>query len=315
VSGTRDRSRLAGDQVADHGRHDAAPECVPPISVVVPVHNEALILRRFLTALISGAAPHELDVIVVCNGCTDGSAEVARSIGPPVRVLEIPQASKIDALNAGDEAAEALPRVYLDADVDVNVEAVRRVAEVLRSGQALVAAPTLTVDLRDSGWLVRAYYAVWLCLPWVRDDIVGSGFYAVSAAGRQRFDRFPDVLGDDLWVSALFERHERRSVRDVTFTIRPPRTVRQLVRRRARAIHGNEEVRAVLPSGRTAYRRQGAALDVLRQQPRLAPQVAAYLGLSVVAEIGARRRRQRGDRRWISEERVALRPTNGQRDA
>jgi glycosyltransferase involved in cell wall biosynthesis len=282
---------------------------------VVPVHNEAAILRRTLTKLLAGTRPGELEVVVVCNGCTDRSAEVARSIGSPVRVIEIPQASKVDALNAGDAAAATLPRVYLDADVEVTIEAVRRVIEVLRSGQALVAAPALTVDLSDSGWLVRAYYAVWLRLPWVHNDIVGSGFYALSAAGRERFDRFPDVLGDDLWVSALFERHERRSVRDVTFMIRPPRTVRQLVRRRARIILGIDEVRAALPPGRTVHRQQGAALDLLRRQPRLAPQVAVYLSLSVVAEIGARRRRRRGDRRWDGQERAPLSPTTREGDA
>jgi len=299
----------------DRGRErgiDRTGAASASVSVVVPVHNEAAILRRTLTALISGARPDELDVVVVCNGCTDRSADVARSIGPPVRVIEIQQASKIDALNAGDQAAETLPRIYLDADVDVTIEAVRRVAEVLRSGDAMVAAPRLVVDLRDSGWHVRAYYNVWLRLPWVNDDLVGSGFYAVSAAGRQRFDRFPDVIGDDIWVSALFEQHERRSVRDAIFTIRPPRTVRQLVRRRARMVQGNDEVRAILPPGTSAPRRQGAALEVLRRQPRLAPQVAVYLTVSVAAEIGARSRRKRGDRRWSGEERVILSASPGQ---
>ncbi|MGH9227698.1 MAG: glycosyltransferase [Acidimicrobiales bacterium] len=289
-------------------RDDAAS---PAVSVVVPAHNEAAVLPRTLTALIAGARPNELDVIVVCNGCTDRSADVARSIGPPVRVLEIPQASKIDALNAGDEAADALPRVYLDADVELSIGSVRRIAEVLRSGKGMVAAPEVALDPAGSSWIVRAYYAVWLQLHRIHGDVFGSGVYAVSATGRQRFDRFPDILGDDLWISAMFERHERLSVRDATVVIRPPRTVRQLVRRRARAVQGNEEVRAVLPPGR-APRRQRASLVLLRRQPLLAPQVAAYLAVSVVAEFGARRRRRRGNRGWSGEERVVVSAATGQ---
>jgi glycosyltransferase involved in cell wall biosynthesis len=307
-------SRMVSSGVADPAARGMG-SAGPSVSVVVPVHNEAAILRRTLTTLLAGTRPGELEVVVVCNGCTDQSAEVARSIGSPVRVIEIPNASKVDALNAGDAAAATLPRVYLDADVEVTIESVRRIVDVLRSGQTLIAAPALTVDLSDSGWAVRAYYTVWLRLPWVHEDVVGSGFYALSAAGRQRFGRFPDVLGDDLWVSALFERHERQSVRDVTFTVRPPGTVRQLLRRRARIILGIDEVRAALPSGRAVYRRQGAALDLLRRQPRLAPQVAVYLSLSVVAEIGARRRRRRGDRRWDGQERFPLSATTREGDA
>jgi glycosyltransferase involved in cell wall biosynthesis len=302
------------DSERDRGP-DRAGVAPPLVSVVVPAHNEAAILPRTLRTLIAGARPDELDVVVVCNGCTDRSADVARSVGPPVRVLEIPQASKIDALNAGDEATDALPRVYLDADVDVTTESVRRVAEVLRSGGALIAAPEVALDLTGSSPLVRAYYNVWLRLHRIHEDVFGSGFYAVSAAGRQRFDRFPDILGDDVWISALFERHERRSVRDATVTVRPPSTVRQLVRRRARAVYGNEEVRAILPQGTSVQRRQGAALRLLRRQPRLAPQVAVYLAVSVAAEIGARRRRKRGDRRWSGDERMTLLAATVQGDA
>ena len=64
-----------------------------------------------------GFAPGELDVVVVCNGCTDQTAELARSCGYQVRVVELASASKPAALRIGDAAALAFPRLYLDADV------------------------------------------------------------------------------------------------------------------------------------------------------------------------------------------------------
>ena len=47
-------------------------------------------IRRTLDALFAGFEPGELDVVVVCNGCTDDTATLARASGHPVRVLELP---------------------------------------------------------------------------------------------------------------------------------------------------------------------------------------------------------------------------------
>ncbi len=73
------------------------------ISVIIPAHDEGSVIARTLEAMTNGAAPGELDVIVVCNGCTDDTAAVARRFGPPVRVIETDIAGKSHALNLGDQ--------------------------------------------------------------------------------------------------------------------------------------------------------------------------------------------------------------------
>ena len=101
-----------------------------------------------------------IDVVVVCNGCTDRTAAIARSFGPPVKVLEIEQASKVAALNAGDEVAAGYPRIYLDADVAFDGRSAAGVADALRRPGALAAEPDVVIDTRGSSLVVRAYYAV-----------------------------------------------------------------------------------------------------------------------------------------------------------
>ena len=49
----------------------------PLASVVIPAHNERRVIGRCLRALREGAAPGELDVIVVANACTDDTAAIA----------------------------------------------------------------------------------------------------------------------------------------------------------------------------------------------------------------------------------------------
>jgi glycosyltransferase involved in cell wall biosynthesis len=64
-------------------------------TVIVPAHNEARVIGRLLGPLVSGARPGELDVIVVANGCTDDTAQVAAACGPMVRVISVPEPSKL----------------------------------------------------------------------------------------------------------------------------------------------------------------------------------------------------------------------------
>ncbi len=207
-------------------------------SVVVPAHNEAAVIGRLLGVLSPHIQSGRLDVVVACNGCTDSTADIARQRGATVVEVELP--SKIAALNAGDEAALVFPRLYIDADVTVTAAAIDELVRTLRSEPSvLCAAPPLRVELAGRPWAVRAYYAIWQRLGYVKDNHVGSGIYAVSERGRRRFGAFPDVIADDLFVRNVFARAERRTVPAEPFVIQAPRTLHALVKRRVRITMGN----------------------------------------------------------------------------
>src|SRR4051812_5260602 len=87
------------------GRTDKLPKLVPAFSVIIPAHDEDKVLARCLDTLLEDSEFGELEVIVVANGCTDRTVQIARSYGDQVGVIEISEASKHAALNAGDEAA------------------------------------------------------------------------------------------------------------------------------------------------------------------------------------------------------------------
>src|ERR1017187_9023596 len=101
------------------------------ISIVIPAFNERSVIARTLKAMTDGANPGELDVIVVCNGCTDDTATIARGFGRPVRVIETKLGSKPHALNLGDQAAVTFPRIYADADVVISINTIRGLANRL----------------------------------------------------------------------------------------------------------------------------------------------------------------------------------------
>ena len=233
---------------------------------------------------MEGAPPGELEVLVVCNGCHDRTADVARRSAPGATVIEIPVASKVEALNVGDEHATHFPRFYLDADVELTYPALVSVARALTEEGVSCAAPRPLFDLKARPWAVRAFYAVLQGVPYFSQDMVGTGVYALSAQGRDRFGAFPELIADDQFVQQLFDRSERRSVAGAHFVVHPPANLRGVLAMRARAYRGNRELAR---SGLALSEPPPSGLkSVLRRAlvPAQAPAVAVYAGVNVVAK-------------------------------
>lgn len=262
-------------------------------SVVIPAHNEGVVIERCLS-FVRDLREGEADVVVVANGCTDDTGRRARSL-PGVRVLELTAAGKAAALNAGDRFVQAFPRIYLDADVVVSANALRQLAVALEQPRAAVAAPRAVLVTESSSPGVRLFFHVYRCLPYLTMGMVGSGVYALNAAGRARFDTFRDVAADDLYVQRLFAPDETVILDDVTFEVHVPRTLRSLVAVRTRIARGNAELARV---GGEAYRRSTQAtvrklVSLVAQRPTLLLPAAVYVGVTLLARLRARGRGRR----------------------
>jgi glycosyltransferase involved in cell wall biosynthesis len=215
---------------------------LPLGSVVIPAHNEATTIRRCLDALLVGFAPGELDVVVSCNGCTDGTANIVRSSWPAVQVIEVTKASKPAALRVADEALSVFPRIYLDADVVLPATSARQILERLRTGPALAARPPASYDTKDAGAVVRSYYRARSRLFSLKRCLWGCGAYAVSAAGRARYDVYPEIIADDLSADRWFSRSEIEIIGSEPSVITVPRRVRDLFRVLRRRYLGNVQI-------------------------------------------------------------------------
>lgn len=269
-------------------------------SIVVPAHDEEAVIGRCLSGLLAGARPGELEVVVVANGCTDRTAEVARSFGPDVVVRELETGSKPAALNAGDAAVTTLPRLYVDADVETSTEAVRAVVAALDRDEPLVATPRRDLQLATASVLTRLYYRTWEALQEARGEIIGTGVYALNAAGRERFGRFPDRVGDDTFVHALFGRDERRVVGH-SVRVWVPGRLREVVAVRARVHLGNLTV-DVRSSDRPS---KPAQLATLARRPAALAGLPVYVLVTLAAKRRAQRRLAAGDLAWTRAQRTS----------
>lgn len=262
---------------------------------MIPAHNEARVIGRLLDSLLADtsegeSSKDETDIVVVCNGCTDDTARIAAARGPRVRVVEIPVPSKHTALRTGDEHARGFPRVYVDADIVIAGADVAALTAPLNDDTSgiLATAPERQIPLDACAWRVRAYYQVWQRLPAVREGLFGRGVIAVSKAGHARIAALPPLMADDLAASLAFTPEERLVVGSARVVVHPPRTWRDLIKRRIRAAVSTAQVeRHQSREEASARTSTGDLKALLRREPKLFTAVVVFVAAAVVARRGA----------------------------
>jgi glycosyltransferase involved in cell wall biosynthesis len=269
------------------------------VSIVVPAHNEEAVIATNLRRLLGGSVPGEFDVIVVANACTDDTAASARQVDD-VRVIETPIPGKPHALRLGDAACKTFPRIYLDADVELDAHSVRELVAACAQPEVLACAPAPELDLTGTGRLVKRVHRVHEALIAPQRALAGAGAYVLTEPGHDRVFPIPDVISDDGLVHASFAPHERVVVRTARSLVRPSRTVSAYLNRRVRVRRGNRQLAELGRSAPEGRLTMGDLAGLVRRR-RVSPlDGSCYLAVLVLDRTLTRLRRGRGDA-WGSD--------------
>jgi len=104
------------------------PPVTAPVSVIVPAYNESAGIEAAVRSLL--ASDHPVEVIVVDDGSTDGTADLVESLHLPyVRVIRQANAGKPAALNTGIAAASCDLLVMVDGDTVFEPSTVRNLVQ------------------------------------------------------------------------------------------------------------------------------------------------------------------------------------------
>jgi len=175
---------------------------VPRWSVVIPAFNEAARLPRYLDEVVSylGTCGEPWEVLVVDDGSTDATAEVARAMSArhaQVRLVRQPtNAGKGAAVRTGMLAARGAWRLFADADGATPIAELKRLEAALSGGadvaigSRVLSAPGIVVRARRHRVLAGRIFNVlaeWLGLAGIQDS--QCGFKAFTAAAAD--DLFP----------------------------------------------------------------------------------------------------------------------------
>jgi len=257
----------------------------PPFGLVIPVRNEAAALRETLPALLSEMEGLPARPVWVCNDCIDESIQVIRSLaGRDAEIIELSRPGKTGALQAGDDAFKGLfPRFYLDADIILSPGALPALLRPLLDGHADLVAARRIHTAHGVSALSAAMARTWDTLPFAQQAAF-LGAVGVSEAGRAAWERWPDILGDDIFMAASIAPHRRVVVPQVTASTRPPANFTGWVRMRARWLQGEAELRGLgLEAPRVAGQREALLQRMLT--PSLAPGAVAFAAARLLAPL------------------------------
>ncbi|MCD7442302.1 glycosyltransferase [Streptomyces lincolnensis] len=139
----RRHARVRGSPDFSWGR-----EVTEPVSVVIPAYNERACIAQ--TVLSVARSTHPVEIVVVDDGSTDGTAGIVRSLGlPGVRVVEQVNRGKAAALNTGVAYASHELIVMMDGDTIFEPTTVHRLVQPFaRPRVGAVAGNTKVADRR-----------------------------------------------------------------------------------------------------------------------------------------------------------------------
>ena len=244
--------------------HDA--DVTPSISVVIAAHNEALDIPRKLDNLLSvDYPPDRLQIVIVSDGSTDGTAQLARERGAPnVVVLDLPRVGKGEALRAGVAAATGEALVFSDANSLFRPDALRmlvrpladeRVGGVAGNQLYFAGSGEATTVGEKSYWNFDR--ALKVAQSRAGNVIAATG--AIYAIRRELFRPIPDGVTDDFYLSLAVVDAGRRLVfepRAIAFeTVAPSRALeyRRKVRIMTRGLRCVALIPRVLDPRRTGF--------------------------------------------------------------
>ncbi|MFG3028193.1 glycosyltransferase [Streptomyces sp. NPDC048253] len=276
------------------------PPVTEPVSVLVPAYNEAKCIENTVRSLM--ASEHPIEVLVIDDGSSDGTALIVEAMGlPNVRVVRQHNAGKPAALNRGIANARYDLIVMMDGDTVFEPSTVRELVQPFVDPKVGAVAGNAKVGNRDSligAWqhieyvmgfnLDRRMYDVLGCMP----TIPG----AVGAFRRSALERVggmsDDTLAEDTDITMAMHRDNWKVVyaEKARAWTEAPESVQQLWSQRYRWSYGTMQAiwkhrRAVFergPSGR--FGRVGLPFVSLFMvlAPLLAPLIDVFLLYGVV---------------------------------
>ena len=241
---------LAGLQLRRTRRRKPAPPLAPPVSIIVPAFNEATGIERCVKSLAGSRYPGELEVIVVDDGSTDGTAAIAQRLRLPcVRVMRQPNSGKPAALNRALVASSHGIVVTVDADTVFERDTLAHLVQ--RFSDPAVGAISGNTKVGNRKGLVGRWQHIEYVMGFNLDrrmyEVLGCMPTVPGAIGAFRREALADIggisgstLAEDTDITLEIGRAGWRVVHEdsaIAWT-EVPRTLRDLFRQRSRWAYG-----------------------------------------------------------------------------
>ncbi|MEM2908680.1 MAG: glycosyltransferase [Candidatus Bilamarchaeaceae archaeon] len=230
-------------------QYDEEPRAIkwtPKVSVVIPAYNEEEHIEKCIQSILSLDYPKDkLEVLVIDDGSTDKTAEIARKfVSNGVKVFRKENGGKGRALNYGIQRANGEFIITMDADSYVCPHTLRQLLPYFKDKEVMAVTPAIKIEPSNSliKELQRIEYLMIIfsrkLLSFIDAVPVTPGPFSMFRAKVFReiggFDE--DNLVEDQEIALRMQAHHykiRSSVNADVYTS-PPTTFSELLRQRVR---------------------------------------------------------------------------------
>jgi cellulose synthase/poly-beta-1,6-N-acetylglucosamine synthase-like glycosyltransferase len=191
---------LREDQYAGHLSLESLVGDPPAITLIIPAYDEEQVIERKLANTRSLDYPAgQLQVIVVSDGSTDRTAELARLSGADL-VLEVPRGGKVAALNAAVRRATGELVAFSDANSYWRPDALRRLVERFADDRVGYACGQVRFEGGDGGNQEGLYWRYEMAVRSMETRFGGitAGNGAIYAVRREAYIDLDPSRGQDI---------------------------------------------------------------------------------------------------------------------
>ena len=127
------------------------PKVYPYMTVLIPAHNEEKVLSSTVESILEAEYPKK-EIIIIDDGSTDRTLEIAKSFKKDVKVIHKENGGKASALNHGLLYSKGEIIVIVDADTIVGRKSLKNIAKGLTDEK--VAAVAGNIKIRNKvNWI------------------------------------------------------------------------------------------------------------------------------------------------------------------
>jgi cellulose synthase/poly-beta-1,6-N-acetylglucosamine synthase-like glycosyltransferase/peptidoglycan/xylan/chitin deacetylase (PgdA/CDA1 family) len=127
------------------------PPVTEPVSVVVPAYNEREGIEAAVRSLATGDYPGDIEVVVIDDGSTDGTADLVEALGlANVHAVRVPNGGKPSALNVGIARARHELIIMVDGDTIFEPDSIRQLVAAFADERVGAVAGNVKVGNRGS---------------------------------------------------------------------------------------------------------------------------------------------------------------------
>lgn len=183
----------------------------PLISILIPAHKKASILKEKLTDIYKSSYPNKrMEILVLLDGDVQGAHQAIEkykssvSDGPALRMIQCPRAGKNKTLSIGARQAKGSIFLFTDQDARLDKQAITRLAGALEP-QDIGGGCGRHLILSSPGTQTR----YWEMESWIKSSemkLLGkitASYGTICAIKREFFNTIPPGVTDDHYLCLL----------------------------------------------------------------------------------------------------------------